>query len=273
MKTFITVLNHDRHWYARRSMVLSVTVGLIALIGVLILANVPGLPLKNVSPLLALSALVQDALMIAAPFVFILYAVDLGRSATPYRPRIFIHTLPVDRRELALAKLLHGFVWIFFIPLLLCIIGVLLAFALLRSEWPVQAPLTSMLQRLGFWIGLPLWVLVCLVWTMLLAALLPGRWLVMGVPLLIVGEAVARNITTTHSLVAYVMALRDHPRSTLSVGLDLGLVALMALLLSAIFVRYHMQRNRTRSLTGAFLVLAGIDALRALACWYTTLRH
>lgn len=269
MRTFIAVSNHDRRWYARRSITLAAMVGLCVFIGALILLNHSVLPLKRVSPLLAVAALVQDALMIAAPFVFIRYAADLGRSATPFRPRFFVHTLPVDRRELALAKLFHGFVWLFTVPLL-CIVGVLFAFTLLKSDWLASLPFQTVLQRPGFWLGLPVWVLVSLVWTMLLAALLSGRWLVIGVPLLIIGEAISRNITTGKSLMVYLAALRDHPRAPLSVGIDLGLLVLMALLLAGIFVHYHVRRNRTWSLVGAILVLVVVDGLRALACWQTT---
>jgi ABC-type transport system involved in multi-copper enzyme maturation permease subunit len=269
MKTFIAVCNYDRRWYARRSIALATTLWSSVLIGALILLK-HTMPTRSVSPLLAMGALVQDTLMIAVPFVFIRYAIDLGRSASPQRPRAFVHALPVERRELALAKLFHGFVWAFLVPLL-GVMALIFSFALFNSDWPDQAhQLVSLLKRPGFLFGVPLFVLVSLTWIMLLSALIAGRWLVVGAPLLIIGEAIAHNITSWHALTLYLMALKDHPRPTLSVGIDLGLSVLFALSLAVVFVRYHIRRNRTWGLSGAFLVLVGMEGVRALACWYTT---
>lgn len=196
------------------------------------------------------------ALAVALPLLFVGNTIAEGRAASPREFRHFVHALPVDRKEWALAKLASAGFWLGIVPTLL-LLGTGLVLHLLQIAHPAGglAKAVSILQCLGT-------LSAFAVWTMLWAAAFPHRWVLLGIPLFVLGEGLARGITSAEDLAASI------PRTLLASGLDMGLLVVLAGLLAVVFVLYHERRRRGWALAAAFLALGGIDGVRALVWWW-----
>ncbi len=188
---------------------------------------------------------------LAIPLLLVGEAIELGRVGSPREARNFVHTLPVDRGEWALAKLSAALTYTVLMPVL--ILGCMAFAAKLAFGTP-------------FGLNPALFDLLCVllagtVWTMLWAALLPHRWVLIGIPVFLLGEGLARGLTSFGSLETGVV------KTLLARSLDMGLLVLLALSLALVFVRYHQRRSQGRALLAAFLALGGIDGVRALVWW------
>ena len=195
------------------------------------------------------------ALGVAIPLLFMGNIIEEGRVASPREFRHFVHVLPVDRKEWALAKLASAGLWVGIVPTLL-LFGTGLALHLLQGGHPTGglAKVVGVLQLLAT-------LSAFTVWTMLWAALFPHRWVLLGIPLFVLGEGLARGITSAEALVSSI------PRTLLASGLDMGLLVVLAGLLAVVFVLYHQRRSRGWALATGFFVLVGVDGLRAVVGW------
>lgn len=175
-------------------------------------------------------------------------AIELGRAGSPRETHHFVHTLPVDRGQWALAKLVGSLLYVGVVPALLF---VAMAFGV-KLLLGIPFELTP---------GFPCVLAAGVVWVMLWAALLPHRWVMVGIPVFVLGECLARGVTSLERLQSGV------PKSASASVSDMGLLVLLAALLGAVFVRYHQRRARIWALVAAFAALGGIDAVRALVWW------
>ena len=188
---------------------------------------------------------------LAGPLLWVSDVIELGRAGSPREPRHFVHTLPVDRGEWAVAKLLGALVYVGLVPALLLVAMVFAAKLTFGTPFGLKIDVFSFLCTSA----------VGIVWTMLWAALLPHRWVLLGIPVFVLGEGLARGATSLDGLATSVA------RTLLAHSLDMGLLVLLALLLAAVFVRYHQRRSRGWALLAAFVALGGIDGVRALVWW------
>lgn len=195
---------------------------------------------------------VSGTLMIVAlPLLFLGNLTEVGRAASPQEFRHFVHTLPVDRGEWAMAKLASAFVAVGLVPLVLLTAMVYAAKLVFGTPFGLKP---------GFF-EFSCILLVGTVWTMFWAAVLPHRWVTLGIPVFILGEGLARGMASFEGVAA------GFARTLLVRSVDMGLQALLAVLLAAVFVLYHQRRSRGWALAAAFLVLVGVDGLRAVVGW------
>lgn len=188
---------------------------------------------------------------LGAPLLWVSNAIELGRSGSPRAARHFVHTLPVERGEWAVAKLLGGLGYLALIPGLLLVTMAFAAKLAFGTSFGVHA---------GFCDALCL-LMAGGVWTMLWAALLPHRWVLIGIPLFALAESLARRVLGFDGMRTGLV------KTLLGGSLDMGLLVVLALLLAVVFVRYHQRRSRGWTLLAACMVLGGVDAARAWVGW------
>lgn len=188
---------------------------------------------------------------LAIPLLLVSDAIELGRAGSPREVHHFAHTLPVDRGEWALAKLVGALIYTVLMPALLLSIMAFAAKLTFGTPFGLKPALLNVLCVL----------IAGTVWMMLWAAVLPHRWVLIGIPVFVLGEGLARGATSLDGLATSVA------RTLLASSLDMGLQVLLAVLLAAVFVRYHQRRSRGWALLAAFLALGGIDGGRALVWW------
>lgn len=190
---------------------------------------------------------------IAALLLFVGTALKIGRDGSPRELRHFTHTLPLRRGEWAAGKLLSALVWVGLVPVFGLAVGMgMIRVAATASLWAMPVVVAELaLSFLPLSLAFVMWMLLC-------AALLPNRWVPIGLLPFVVGEVVARGVTSVPGLVS-----RSAPMWSIS-KVDAGLLAVLVLALAAILVSYH-QRPRLRSVVLAALVALGsIDGARAL---------
>ncbi len=191
------------------------------------------------------------ASFLAIPLLLVSDVIELGRAGSPREAHHFVHTLPVARGEWALAKLAGALVYVGVVPVLLFVAMVFTANHAFGAPFEIKAGFLDSLCVL----------LAGGVWTMLWAAVLPHRWVLIGIPVFVLGEGLARGATSLDGLATSVAG------TLLARSLDMGLLVLLAALLGAVFVRYHQRRSRVWGLVAAFVVLGGVDGVRALTWW------
>ncbi len=202
---------------------------------------------------------VGGALVVAIPLLFVGNVVEVGRAASPRENRHFAHVLPIDRKVWALAKLAGAGIWALALPVaLLAANGI--AFHLLQMGnlgHSIVGDFAKAAEFLHFLSMLSAFT----VWTMLGAALLPHRWVLVGVPVFVLGEALVRGITSMADLQTSVQW------TLLARGFDMGLLLVLAGLLAVVFVLYHERRRRGWALAAMLLAFASVDGVRALVWW------
>lgn len=197
------------------------------------------------------AVVVLPASVVAVPLLLVRGVIELGRIGSPRQVRHFVHTMPVDRSEWALAKLLGAVAYLLGLPLLLLVAGGFLMKFTMGVPFGLKPAFFVFLCAL----------LAGTIWTMLWSALLPHRWVLLGIPVFVVGECLARGVTSLESQQTGVA------KTLLASSLDMGLLVLLAVLLGGVFVRYHQRRSRVWALIAAFIVLGGVDGVRALVWW------
>ena len=196
------------------------------------------------------------SLGLAIPLLFVGNVIEIGRAGAPREFRHFVHILPVDRGEWALAKLVDALVWVGAVPLGLFVGAAFFAKHVFGIPFGFQP---GFFEFLGI-------MLAGTVWTMLWAALLTHRWVLLGIPVFVLGEGLARGATSVEDAVAAVA------RTLLASALDIGLQAMLAVLLAVVFVLYHQRRSRVWAMAAACFALASIDGLRAFVWWWVRTR-
>lgn len=170
--------------------------------------------------------------------------IELGREGSPRVRRSFVHTLPVDAGKWALAKLASALAGIVLLPVAALVLGGLTAKLAFGSPGGIN-------QSFAVFVVL---VLAGSVWTLLWASLLPHRWVLLGIPLFLGGEAMARRVTSLEALGSV---------TTWETPVDLALLAVLVSGVAYLLVRYHRNRRTLQTMLFALLVLVVCDGARA----------
>lgn len=246
MKTLNAVWSFDCRRYVTRSIVLVAAVIAFDSGGLL------GVGAAHVTVFMFLKMALMMGGFLVAPLLFMGSAIEVGRSGSPREFRLFIHTLPVDRSEVAVAKLLYAFVWVEALPVFVASSGIVITNLIrgipVRLDYAGAIPAMLVLTAAMFWV-------------MLISALFPHRAVLVGVPVFVLGEALARNVTGIQSLAI------NAPHSILARWTDGGLLGIQIFLICTIFVLYYTYRSRRWTLLAGLLALGGTDGLRALFNW------